>query len=319
MCHSVRTESNQPKPSSDCKLVHRAGLLAGRITLLTTLAIGTLGCRAIREHVENRQSIAARKLSREGLEAMHLSQWEDAEESFKSALALNLADDRAHAGLAEVLWQRGEQEKAIEHMEQAVRLSGAEPQLTVRMGRMYYDTGRIEDAQKKAEEALVGGGRDLADAWALNGDVMAARGSDDRALACYHQALVLQSDFPAVQVAIADLYLRHGRYDRSLATLDRLRDNVAPSDCPAKVHLLRGVAMMHLGRPREAADLFRAVCQNLPDDPNILMRLAEAEYEAGDIAASRQALGRVFQLDPSNQEGLALVAQIESQQQTITR
>lgn len=288
-------------------------------TLLLAVSLTSLGCRAIRQHVESRQSIAARKLSREGLEAMHHEKWEDAEEAFTGALALNQADDRAHSGLAEVLWERGEREKAIEHMEQAVRLSGAEPQLTVRMGRMYYDVGRIEDAQKKSDEALVGGGRELANAWALHGDVLAARGSDDDALACYHRALVLQPDYPAVQIAIADVYHRHGRYDRLLATLDRLRDNVEADACPARVHVLRGMAMMQLGRPREAADLFRSVCEHMPDNPDIVMRLAEAEYEAGDIAASRQALGRVFQLDPNNEEGRALVTQIESHLAPITR
>lgn len=293
--------------------------VASTVFLLLLAGLCVPGCRAIREHVESRQSIAARKLSREGLEAMHHQNWDDAEKSFTSALALNQADDRAHAGLAEVLWERGDQEKAISHMEQAVRLSGAEPQLTVRMGRMYYDVGRIEEAERQVDEALLGGGRDLAAAWALKGDVMAARGGDDRALASYHRALVLQPDYPSVQLAIADVYLRHGRYDRSLATLDRLRDNISAEACPTKVHVLRGVAMLHLGRPREAADLFRSVCQQIPDDPQILMRLAEAEYEAGDIAASRQALGRVFQLDPSNQEGLALVTRIDSRLAPITR
>lgn len=289
------------------------------VCIMLAFCLTSLGCRAIRQHVESRQSIAARKLSREGLEAMHHESWEEAEAAFTGALVLNQADDRAHSGLAEVLWERGEREKAIEHMEQAVRLSGAEPQLTVRMGRMYYDVGRIEEAQKKSDEALVGGGRDLPAAWALRGDVLSARGSDDEALACYHRALVLQPDYPAVQIAIADVYHRHGRYDRLLATLDRLRDNVDADACPSKVHVLRGMAMMQLGRPREAADLFRSVCEHIPDDPDILMRLAEAEYEAGDIAASRQALGRVFQLDPNSDEGRALVTQIENRLVPLTR
>ena len=63
-----------------------------------------LGCRAIRQHVDSRQNIAARKLSREGLEAMHQQQWPEAEELFAEALELNQADDRAHWGIAEALW-----------------------------------------------------------------------------------------------------------------------------------------------------------------------------------------------------------------------
>jgi tetratricopeptide (TPR) repeat protein len=290
----------------------------GAIGLLA-MVVCCSGCRAIRQHVESRQSIAARKLSREGLEAMHAEKWQEAEDAFAGALALNQADDRAHAGLAEVLWERNERKQAIMHMEQAVRLSGSEPQMAIRMGRMYYDVGQIEDAQQQSDDALTGTGRDLASAWALRGDVVAARGDDDAALACYHRALVLQPEYPEVQIAIADVYLRHGRYDRLLATLDRLRDNVEADSCPLRVHLLRGTAMMQLGRPREAAELFRTVCQQIPDDPNLLMRLAEAEYETGDFAASRQALGRVFELDPNNTDGRTLVARMETAARSASR
>jgi cytochrome c-type biogenesis protein CcmH/NrfG len=184
---------------------------------------------------------------------------------------------------------------------------------------MYYDVERIDDAQTQSDASLTGVGRDLASAWALRGDVQAARGSDELALASYHRALVLQPDYPTVQVAIADVYLRHGRYDRLLATLDRMQDNMEAGECPMRVHLLRGMAMRQLGRPREAADLFRSVCEQQPGDPEYLIMLAEAEFEAGDLAASRQALGHVFQLDPTHVEGRALVVRIENRDSLISR
>lgn len=274
------------------------------------------GCRAIRRHVDSRQGIAGRKLSREGLEAVHEGHWETAEDRFIAALELNQADDRAHWGMAETLWQRNERETAIEHMEQAVRLSGADPQLVVRMGRMYFEVGRVDDAQKQADDSLVSG-RALPEAWALQGDCLAARSADDAALAAYHRALVLQPDFPEVQAAIADVYYRHGRYDRLLATLDRLQDNVDVNACPIKIQMLRGQAMQALGRPHEAAQCFMACASRKPDDAEILLRLAEAEFEAGDLAAARQAVGRALQLDQESAEALQMAARFNQQGESL--
>ena len=54
------------------------------------------GCRAIRRTVDSRQSIEARRLSREGLAAMHQDRWDEAEALFQSALELSHSDDRAY-------------------------------------------------------------------------------------------------------------------------------------------------------------------------------------------------------------------------------
>lgn len=286
--------------------------------LIAALAVSALappfsgGCRAIRRHVDNRQGIAGRKLSREGLEAIHEGRWESAEERFLAALELNRTDDRAHWGMAETLWHRGERITAVDHMEQAVRLSGNEPQLVVRLGRMYFEQGRIEEAQQQADECLVSG-RLLPEAWSLQGDCLAARGSDEAALAAYHRALVLQPDFPEVQAAIADVYYRHGRYDRLLATLDRLQDNVDVSTCPVRISLLRGMAMHALGRHEEAAECFLVCAERDPHNPEILLHLAEAKLAVGDLAGARQAALRAAELDGTSPSIQAFVAKLQSQ------
>ena len=89
-----------------------------------------LGCRAIGRFGESRQTIASRRLSRQGLKAMHEGDWSVAENLFTDALEVSGTDDRAHFGLAESLWQRDERPAAILHMEQAVRLSAGDPKLT---------------------------------------------------------------------------------------------------------------------------------------------------------------------------------------------
>lgn len=282
------------------------------------LAMGQVGCRAIRQQVGSRSEIASRKFSRLGLEAMHQNRWSTAEEHFAAALELDDNDDRAQMGMAEALWHRGERESAIQHMEQAVLLSASEPQLLNRLGRMYFEVGRIEDAEQKVDEALLAG-RDLAEAWALHGDCLASRNRDEEALAAYHRALVLRPNYAEVQLSIAEVYRRSERFDRLLATLDRLQEDIEPTNCPIQVQHLRGIAMKELGRPREAANCFLAVARCNPNDPNNLLLLAEAELEAGDVAAARVALEKALQIDPTCQGAEVLVARLQETPSTLPR
>ncbi|XZE55446.1 tetratricopeptide repeat protein [Planctomycetaceae bacterium SH139] len=286
--------------------------------LVVSLALWSSGCRAIRQHVDSRQSIAARKVSRLGLEAMHEQRWSEAERQFNAALELNQADDRAHWGLSEALWQRGERGEAITHMEQAVRLSGSDPQLVVRLGRMYLEVGRIDDAAEKSQESLHGG-REFAATWALQGDVMSALGQDSQALAAYHRALVLEANSPEVHVAIAELYNRQGRYDRLLATLDCLEENVELNACPIRVQYLRGLAMHEMGRPREAVACFEAVVEHNPHDPQALVMLAQSQLETGNMAGARQAIERALQLDANSPAARAVVAHMQQLEMPLAR
>jgi len=280
-------------------------LLASLLVLTNSMA----GCSSIRAKVENRSEIAPRKLSRLGLEAIHQGRWSAAEENFAAALKLDETDDRAHLGMAETLWHRGQRPQAIEHMQRAVQLSAAQPDLVVRLGRMYLESGNPAAAREQSNEALMCG-RELAATWALHGDVLAAEGDDQGALAAYHRALVLQPHYPQVQIAVAEVYQRLGRYDRLLATLDRLQDGVDPSNCPVRAQLLRGLAMKQLGRPREAADCFLHVAQSFPHDTENLILLAESELECGNHDAARKALDRALSIDAQCPGSHAILARL---------
>ena len=194
------------------------------LLLLAVISLAPGGCRAIRGIGQQENSIAARRISRQGLQALRDGQWNTAEQLFNDALAQSNADDRAHRGLAESLWQREDRAAAIKHMEQAVRLSGAEPKLIERLGRMYFEVGRVDDAFQQSMIALQAN-RVSAPVWALRGDCLLQQGQLDDALAAYHRALAIQPDFVQVQLQAAEVYRSQGRYDRLLATLDRLQES----------------------------------------------------------------------------------------------
>ena len=194
--------------------------------LIAMVAVAVSGCRAIRRFGDSRQTIAARRLSGQGFQAMHDGQWEIAESLFTDALDVSKTDDRAHWGLAEAFWNRNDHERAIEHMEHAVRLSAGDPKFVQRLGRMYLELGRLAEADSHSLWALELN-RDSAPAWALRGDCLKAASETDDALAAYHRALAIQPDYPDVQLQAAELYLAEHPFDRVPATLDRLQDRAA--------------------------------------------------------------------------------------------
>jgi Tfp pilus assembly protein PilF len=261
------------------------------------LPIGFGGCRTIRRIGENRQSLSARKLSRQGIQAMHHGQWDNAERLFVDALALSDTDDRAHRGLSEAYWHRGDKELAVEHMQKAVQLSAGDPRLIGRLGEMYLDLGRLADAERQCELALAAE-RESADIWALRGDCLLARGHSDNALAAYHRALALHPDFVRVKLQIAELYLKNNQYDRLLATLDRIDAVGDEANVPTRVHMLRGLAMRNLGRPALAAKHFAKAAESDPGRAEPHLQLAAIELENGRPDLASRAVANAMRCDP---------------------
>ncbi|TWU42115.1 tetratricopeptide repeat protein [Novipirellula artificiosorum] len=286
--------------------------------ILILAVLASAGCRSIRRIGESRQSIAARRLSGQGFSAMHNDQWGDAETLFASALEVSSTDDRAHWGLAESLWQRNEADLAIRHMEQAVRLSAGDPKRVQRLGRMYLEVGRLEEAQQQSLTALATN-RGSAEVWALRGDCLRAAGQLPRALAAYHRALAIQPDFPEVQLQAAEIYHQEKRYGRLLATLDRLQDGLGPDATPPRADVLQGIAMRQVGRFDEAQkSLVRAVQKN-PSDATPHLELASLLLEQGDTEQAKQELAIALSVDPHSLDNNGWADHFRRQQERLAR
>ncbi len=262
------------------------------------LLLACTGCRAIRRFGDSRQSIAARRLSGQGFQAMHDGRWDIAEELFTDALDVSKADDRAHWGLAEAYWNRNERELALTQMEQAVRLSANDSRLVRRLGEMHLEMGRLAEADDKSQIALVAS-RDSPEAWQLRGDCLHARGKLEEALAAYHRALALQPDFPEVQIQAAEIYRRQNRFDRLLATIDRMQDVMGIDHVPAKVDVMHAIAMRHLGQTDEA---FRSLARAAKKDPHSAqphIELASLSLQTGNREAAQEAIRLASAIDSS--------------------
>lgn len=289
-----------------------------QVMLLAIFVIALPGCRAIRRFGESRQTIAARRLSGQGFQAMHDGRWDVAENLFSDALSVSKSDDRAHWGLAESFWERGERELAIKQIEQAVRLSAGDPKLVQRAGRMYLEVGRLDEADQHSQWALRLQ-RDSEEAWALRGDCLRAAGEDKEALAAYHRALALRPDYVEVQLQAAEIYRAGRRFDRVLATLDRLQDGIGIEEAPPRVDMLQGIAMRRLGRSEEAHGCFVRAARKDPSDPAPHLEIASLALEQDDAESARQSIAMVKRLDPNSPAESTILQQLVDQQQRVAR
>jgi tetratricopeptide (TPR) repeat protein len=241
----------------------------------------------------NQSLVNARQLSLRGTDAFQRNRDQDAELLFSQALSESPQDERAHWGYASVLWKSGDKRKALEHMNEAFRLSGRNPDYAIQLGQMHLDLGQFDSAKALAIDVLAVN-RNHNNAWALLGDVHRTQKDWPSSLECYHHALLLRSDNPQVQFAVADIYRKTGRPERALATLDRMVDlHAAIVEDPEHL-LLRGLTFTDLDRPKEAKELLAKCSERLePTAWDKQLLVIEAQVRLADLVQARMAMGRI--------------------------
>ncbi len=295
----------------------RAGRFAGTVPLVL-LVMALNGCATLARNRTDESVVSARQLSLRGINAAQQGQLQEAEALFQRASEMCPLDEKIRYHYAETLWQLGSHAHAVAHMEEAVRLSGGNADLVVRLGDMYLAGGDLQRAAQQAEAAILAN-RQLASAWALRGEVLRKMGHDEEALASYHRALSYQSHYPRAQLAAAEIYGRQKRHARALATLRTLADGYPSGETPAHVLMLQGLALKELGRYEAAAEMLAlAAKQQSPPSTEILACLAETQFLAGDAANARLTLQTA--LTRSSQEPVTepLTAQLLTLQQKLS-
>ena len=276
------------------------------------MASAGLGCRALRCPGATDASLAAaRQTSLQALDAQQRGQPEQAEVLFASAVEQCPTDERARHGYAQSLWQRGAQDEAVAHMEEAVRLSGSAPERLVELGEMYLYRGELRRAGQQADRAIAANPQ-LPAAWALRGQVQQALGQHDAALASFHRALSMRASYPEVQLAVAAIYGQQNRPQRALATLQTLADAFPAGQIPDEALIQEAFAYRALGRYQDAADKLALACQREGASAATFYELARTHLLAGDPTAARQAVDAALARDPQHPASQALAVELGS-------
>lgn len=279
------------------------------------------GCRTLRTNRHTRNLTLARQLSRRGAGLLEQENYREAGPLFGEALEHSAADERAHWGMAQVCWQRGEHERAIDHMAKAGELDGQNPDFFVRLGEMHLASGNLDEALKQADMVLRQK-RQHSLAWALKGAVHKARALREvdpktredeynAALDCYQLALTHDSNNSAARIQVAEIYRSIGKPHRALATIDYLADGHTIQSLPARAWMVKGQALSDLGEGTDAQDCLRqaSMCAD-PADNELLLRLAHEQHKTGNSGEARLLLGMVLRNNPNDPGALGLQGQI---------
>ena len=276
------------------------------------LAVTASGCCSLFKQPAADNVVASRQFCNDGLCALQENKLDEAEQLFEQALQVSPNDERAHRHYADTLWQNGNHTEALNHMREAVRLGGEEPELLVQLGRMYLSSGNHAAAERSARKAL-GKQRDLATAWSLLADLDHAAGRSREALAKYHRAIACGDQSDWVRYAVAGIYSETGRDDRALATLNALSERYTLETEPTECLHARGLAMHRLGRHRAAADCMQLAVDRGQPTPVLLVQLSEAQMMAGNHRAARRNLALALDSYPDFGPALRLSQHLQAQ------
>jgi predicted Zn-dependent protease len=281
-----------------------------RPTFIIFVTLMLCGCSALGRRGPVPKDVATcRDLTQQGVAAMELDQWDQAEKLLQGAVEASPVDASTRHHLAEVLWHRGATEEALLQMEAAVRLDDSDASLMVRSGEMLLATGQAERALTRADEAIRLNPK-LSTAWALRGRVHAKMGQTDRALADLQRALQYAPDSSDVLMDVASLYRQRGQHDRCLTTLHHLIDTYPAGEEPQLALWMEGLTLSDLGRPQQAAERLAAASQQGEPNADILYYLAQAEWASGRPDAATAAAERALVANPGHEPSKKLLVEI---------
>lgn len=305
---------------TDCgKMDLRRGV--PRVCLLSAglLILGLSGgCSTFGERYHRDDVVLARQIARQGADAFHNGDWDQAEQCYAKAVETCPVDERVRARYAETLWKQQRYEEAIKHQQEAVRISGGATELIVRLSEMYLTQGDLHRADHLIKRAIKSG-RESAVAYRVQGDILERQGDWDGALAAYHRALSIQSDYPEVRMALARVYLRAARPQRALATLQALADTYPPNEKPADLAYWQALAFAALGRHSRAVDHFVMAESRGMQSADLLFQLAHSHYLAGEITAARRVLQQAMHVAPTHPQAPQLCDLIQNERRTARR
>ncbi|MBW2233014.1 MAG: sulfatase-like hydrolase/transferase [Deltaproteobacteria bacterium] len=220
---------------------------------------------------------------------------DEARTAFEEALETDAFNGQSHAGLAEILWDDGNADKAHWHLAQGLRFNPVQPRaLSVLCG--------VRMAEKRFEAAIAACERALeitpvyGPAHANLGLAYRRKGDLARAEQVYRNGIERAPGYAALYQNLAQLLLRQGREEEAAATFER----AALLD-PDNAVVLANLAVYHIkiGRSDSARLLLTRAVQVDPDYAFAHKQLGVLSLAEQDKSRAQFHLARSLALDPS--------------------
>jgi tetratricopeptide (TPR) repeat protein len=135
----------------------------------------------------------------------------------------------------------------------------------------------------------------------------ASSGNVDQAIAHFRQAIRLGNSSPRIYYNLGVAYLQRHESTEAIREL-KLAVAKDPDFLPAQ-HAL-GVALVDLGRPKEAIPYFESERKRSGKDPEVWANLVQAQFAAGQTQAALQSADEAIEALPSNTRLTVLLANL---------
>lgn len=288
---------------------------------------------------------AAEQYYQEGLKHKEESEVLQAAEQFRLALIQNPQHVNAHVELGILLCHTRDYQQAIKLFLQAVEYGGPSHKSYAFIGYAYEQLGRLKLSERFYKRAIMEF-PGIIDVRLRLADVLELQGKRQEAAAILQGILNIKPDIenadmirsrvslleqpesPDVHLALADLYIRHGKIERGIAEYTKVedldsehpaalvnfgifclkRDQFAPAlayfqhakqlgrENQLEVRAGLGMALEKLGKWEEATQEYQAAVAIQPDWYEIHLKLAELFEKVGKFAEAADEFERVFRL-----------------------
>ena len=244
----------------------------GRAAVLVALvAVSLSACSK-----ERKESIS---LTNKGVRALQRHDARVAYDYFSKAAQVDPSNEVAHYHLGLVLYHDiGDHAAARKSFERALELDGGDIEALYQLGRLDYETGRPNDAEKRLR-AVLDASPEHAGAYYFLGKIAEKQGDLVAADGAYRKAVTLDPGHEAAFHALGSLYEEVGAVEEAVQVYrEAIRLN--PEDTENRNSL--GVILLHQGRAHDAIDLFFAIAELQPSRRDVLFNLGDAFLLAGD-------------------------------------
>jgi tetratricopeptide (TPR) repeat protein len=201
------------------------------------------------------------------------------------------------------LMQRGKKAEAIERIQDALAIDRGNHDYLRTLAQAQFGAGKTADAEATLTQLLE---TDSTDGLAalIMGRILAKDGQFPEAISYFRRAIFGHWSEDAAgnrlraRFELIDLLAQRNSKEELLAELLPVQD-LAPRDLPTRMRL--GRLFLLAGSPARAADIFRGILHDAPENADAHAGLGETEFARGNYRSAQRDFQTALQLAPENQ------------------
>ncbi len=167
------------------------------------------------------------------------------------------------------------------------------PEVHYRLAELYRERGQYIQADREYQQAIEAK-PDFVAAYIGQGDADMAAGLFGHAIEVYKKALSLQTGSRAIELRLAQAYVRDSEYDTALPLVEKLLEQ-DPED--PDVEVLMGDLLLGQGKAAQAAEYYEKALDRKPGS-DIQLKLGQAYLAAGDLDKAEEEFQDLVQRFP---------------------